>query len=400
MLTETETQVKVSVMSKVEPPAPAIRLDRRAFLTMISPALLRGAAEARVLKHVLIYREKGRFGGWPANHGIWSWGNEILVGFSAGYFKQRRWMYHQADPDKPEVPAFARSLDGGESWTVQERPEQLLPRWGGKPGAPLAQAVDFAHPDLAMTLRFNDVDKGPTIYWYSLDRGHNWSGPFEFPSLGLKGIPGRTDYLVFGKQDALIFLTAAKSNGEEGRPFCARTRDGGLHWEFVSYIGEEPAGFAIMPSSLALPGGTLITTVRRRETGPGPGQGQERSQRDWIDAYTSTDEGKTWTPLVAPVEDTGRGGSPPALVRLADGRLCVAYGYRSEPYSIRARLSSDGGRSWGPEIFLRRGGKAPDLGYPRSAVRPDGKIVTVYYFNDDVHNERFIEAVVWVPGAA
>jgi hypothetical protein len=32
-------------------------------------------------------------------------------------------------------------------------------------------------------------------------------------------------------------------------------------------------------------------------------------------------------------------------------------------------------------------------------VRPDGKIVTVYYFNDDVHNERFIEAVIWDPGS-
>jgi hypothetical protein len=39
--------------------------------------------------------ETGRFGGWPANHGIWSWGDEILVGFSAGYH------------------LFARSMDGG-----------------------------------------------------------------------------------------------------------------------------------------------------------------------------------------------------------------------------------------------------------------------------------------------
>ena len=37
--------------------------------------------------NVLVYKEPGRFGGWPANHGIWSWGNEIVVGFSAAYFK-------------------------------------------------------------------------------------------------------------------------------------------------------------------------------------------------------------------------------------------------------------------------------------------------------------------------
>ena len=29
--------------------------------------------------------------------------------------------------------------------------------------------------------------------------------------------------------------------------------------------------------------------------------------------------------------------------------------------------------------------------------RPDGKVVTVYYFNDGPHNERFIEASIWDP---
>jgi hypothetical protein len=67
---------------------------------------------------------------------------------------------------------------------------------------------------------------------------------------------------------------------------------------------------------------------------------------------------------------------------------------------MRSQFSRDGGKSWGGLATLRQGGRAPDLGYPRSVVRPDGKIVTVYYFNDDVHNERFIEAVIWDPGTA
>jgi hypothetical protein len=127
---------------------------------------------------------------------------------------------------------------------------------------------------------------------------------------------------------------------------------------------------------------------------PRPTPGERRVQRDWIDTYESRDQGATWTRLAAAADDTGRGGSPAALLHLADGRLCVTYGYRSEPYSMRTRFSGDGGKSWGGEVTLRKGGKAPDLGYPRSVVRPDGKILTVYYFNDDVHNERFIEAVI------
>jgi hypothetical protein len=380
----------MAAMNDSTRPDAAPQLGRRAFVLGMLPAAL-AAAQPRSPQHVLVYRQPGRFGGWPANHGIWSWGNEILVGFSAGYFKHREWMYHQNDPAKPEVPAFARSLDGGSTWTVREAPEQMLPRWGGKTGGPLDEPMEFTHPGFAWTMRFNDSNVGPTVYWYSLDKGSTWLGPFEFPALGLRGIPGRTNFLVFGRHDAMAFLTASKTNGREGRPFCARTRDGGMTWEFVSYLCPEPAGFAIMPAAVALRDGTLVATVRCREPGP--------AQRDWIDTYSSSDQGKTWTKLAPAAPDTGRGGNPASMLALPDGRIVVVYGYRNEPYSMRARLSSDGGRSWGDEIFLRRDGKAPDLGYPRSILRPDGAIVSLYYFNDDVHNERFIEAAIWRPGA-
>jgi len=55
----------------------------------IACALLLTAFSATAADHVIVYRETGRYGGWPANHGMWSWGDEILVGFSQTYYKQR-----------------------------------------------------------------------------------------------------------------------------------------------------------------------------------------------------------------------------------------------------------------------------------------------------------------------
>src|SRR5262245_36426371 len=71
------------------------------------------------LEHIKVYFEPCRFGGWPANHGIWSWGDEILVGFSAGYFKDNGPGRHAIDHDKPEEHLLARSKDGGKTWTIE-----------------------------------------------------------------------------------------------------------------------------------------------------------------------------------------------------------------------------------------------------------------------------------------
>ncbi|MEM7313779.1 MAG: sialidase family protein, partial [Planctomycetota bacterium] len=76
--------------------------------------------KARYVRHVDVYREPGRFGGWPATHGIWSWGNEILVGLSAGYYKNNGPVRHAIDHDKAEHYLLARSLDGGETWKIED----------------------------------------------------------------------------------------------------------------------------------------------------------------------------------------------------------------------------------------------------------------------------------------
>jgi hypothetical protein len=172
---------------------------------------------------------------------------------------------------------------------------------------------------------------------------------------------------------------------------CARTTDGGKTWQFVSWIGPEPKGYAIMPSTIRLGearDGELLTAIRCRD-----------GTKSWIETYCSSDGGGSWSFDGTPVPDTGE-GNPPSMIRLRDGRVCLTFGYRAKPFGIRARLSADRGRTWEPEITLRDDGGGRDVGYPRTVQRRDGKLVTVYYFHDEPKGNRYIAATIWDPGRA
>jgi hypothetical protein len=352
----------------------------------------------KVLRHVVVYAEPGRFAGWPANHGIWSWGDEILVGFSRGSYKDLG-PFHHIDREKPEEFLLARSKDGGITWSVEQpQPPGALAGTKGMrhgtvpPGVEeerpidLSGPIDFAHPDFALTCRMENSNNGVSRFWFSYDRGHTWQGPYRLPLFGQKGVMARTDYLVNSPGDCTLFLTASKSNGREGRPFCARTSDGGRTWRFLSFIGPEPIGYAIMPSTERISSTDLVTTIRRQDP-----------PRSWIDAYVSHDDGLSWSLRSTPEPDTGE-GNPPSLVRLRDGRLCLTYGLRARPFGIRARLSADQGRTWSAPIVLRDDGGSRDLGYVQSVLRPDGTLVAVYYCNDRSGPDRYLAATIWDAG--
>lgn len=364
-----------------------------------------GAPEQIVLKdvqHVKVYGEKGRFGGWPANHGIWIWDNEVLVGYSRAWYKDMGDRHH-VDRGKPEEHWLARSIDGGENWE-QEHPAahgDLIPEGESlhgietpglaiKPATDCPGGINFLHPDFAMTMRMNSTGTGQSRFYYSYDKGKNWEGPFRFPNFESSGNAARTDYIVEDEDSCTFFSTAAKSDGKEGRVFCFRTDDGGKTFQFLSFLGPEmPSGsFGIMPSSVRLSDNELICATRIHD-----------GERRYIGLFRSVDNGLTWTAEADPVDNVGK-GNPPAMIQLKDGRICLTYGYRAKPYSMCAKLSNDGGKTWGPELVLRNDGNTTDMGYPRTVQRPDGKVVTVYYFADGKEGpERFIGATIWTPPA-
>ncbi len=327
-------------------------------------------------RHLKVFYEDGRFAGWPANNGIWQWGNEILVGFSLGYLAppEERGL-HQIDSVRSRSSMLARSLDGGETWSFSE---------AGYPDGDLQPfPTDIGFDALGFALN----TRGDRAF-ISLDKGRTWRGPFRLPFADLH-LRARTDYQVLGQQDLMLFLTAQKTNNREGRPFCARTRTGGKYWNQFAWIGPEPtSGYSIMPSSIRLSNGDFLVALRRRDNNP--------VQHNFIELYRSRDGGLSWQWLANPVKENGKySGNPPSMVRLTDERLCITYANRDEPHSIRAVFSSDEGTTWGPQYILRRGAGEPDIGYTRTVQRPDGKLITIYYWLDGLRSERYIAATIW-----
>ncbi len=363
-------------------------ISRRSM--MLGPLALAGSSlGAPAMRHVSVYAKPGRFGGWPANFGIWNWGDEIACGFGAAYYLKGNPERHLRDRSRPIVPAVARSMDGGESWSVSEPASLLPPDQHGPAATSLLEPMDFRAPGFALTLRSQDGHDRPSLFWFSYDRARTWRGPFHLPTFGRKGVSARTDYLVLGQHEALAFLTAAKTDGSEGHAFCAHTRDGGVSWNLRSWIGDEPEGFSIMPSTVQLPGGRILAAVRVKQD----------ATTDWIDLYASDDLGFTWQEFARPVPFSGgKSGNPPSLKRLPDGRLSITWGYRGEPYGIRATVSDDDGKTWSPHIVLRNDGGAWDLGYTRDAIRSDGRLLTIYYWSPSLLAEREVVATIWDPG--
>jgi hypothetical protein len=342
--------------------------------------------------HSIVYYEEGGFGAWPANNGIWNWGNEILVSFSKGSYKNKPYQ-HSYDATKPNRRVFARSLDGGMNWNLEEETDVYPGK--ARPHMEFQETINFSDPGFTFT---SNGDK----FSYSFDKGRTWASPHIYPDFhkDFNGHSARTDYLVIDDSTCRIFIASqyvGKKGWAQDMAYMLETRNGGKTIDFVSWIAETDTVRSVMPATVMINTDHMVTALRRRYNAP---KGVNHSLRDnWIDVYETRDGGRSWQ-FLSKVAETDRGrrnGNPPALVRLSDGTLVVAYGYRGVPYSIRARTSKNNGKTWSKEIIIRDDAVKWDMGYVRMIVRPDNKVVMVYYYATEERKEQHIEATLWDP---
>lgn len=354
-----------------------------------------------MMKHVVVSVKDKRYHGWPANNGIWAWGDEILVGFTQGDYVQQKG--HSIDGDQENH--LAKSVDGGQTWRAY-RPESYFqdghPKYQGGDKTPLTTPLNFLDPQLVVKVfsqGYHGTEDPVGGFFVSRDRGETWEGPYAFTGLyegdGLKGkiLSARTAYLPQDEQTCLFFISAKPPVEKEmgNRVGCMQTRDGGLTFEFLSWVTpDDSKAVAIMPQAVALSDDEYVLAYRKIY--------KNRDGDDAIEIYRSEDRCRSWT-YASTVTITKPHSNPPALVKMADGRLCCAYGDRND-LKIKARLSEDDGQTWGAEVVIRDDyyqchDNDHDLGYVSMVQRPDGKLVSIYYWATEEHPEQYIAATIW-----
>ncbi len=359
---------------------------------LLSGVLHPASLSALEMEHGIAYYEPGRHAAWPANGNCWNWGDEILILHTEATFYDYKHQ-HNYDRGKPGYARLSRSKDGGKTWESErtrafsrERPTSLNHK------------MDFSHPDFG----FRSRDE---LFWYTLDRGMSWEGPFLYPDFGLdNALTSRTDYILYDEDTMICFLSVKEEDvsapGElQDRAFTAWTNDGGLTWSRQGWMTGYPYQVrSVMSSTVVLQGHELLSVVRRRIDAHEE-EDFGRMDLNFIEAEYSDTNGRSWEKrsMVAFTDLTHHNGNPPALAKLPDGRVAVMYGFRGYPFGIRAKVSEDGGKTWGHEIILRDDARNYDLGYPEAVTLPDGRIFVCYYIGTEDRPEQHIAYTIWKP---
>lgn len=232
-------------------------------------------------------------------------------------------------------------------------------------------------------------------YWcaVSKDGGKTWSDRMPTPVHAPHGPAvlrdGRLLYLGRTLIDGKPFLAAAES------------KDEGQSWQIVwkqSLHDDELLGLR-EPHAVQCPDGKIVALFR-----VSPKNWKRRGGEHTLHCYISdkiwqiesNDDGRTWTrPKITPMW-----GYPPHLTVLQDGRLLCTYGYRHTfyPFSQKACVSHDGGKTWDieHEITLRGDTWDAHFGFPSSVALDDGQILSLYSKNEASGQPASIERTTWL----
>jgi hypothetical protein len=210
------------------------------------------------------------------------------------------------------------------------------------------------------------------------DGGRTWSEHNYLPPLPDAGdlIPGKwprhggavRGRAVESEGEILLPVYASRNVASRSAAYVYVSTDGGNSWKYRTCVARDEANKVHMhePAFHRCPSGKIVCFIRTANL------------EDHLVTAESPDNGRTWSAWKQQ-EVIGHPYNPLAL---PGGGVLLVYGYRHQPFGIRARVLDDECADFGgSEIVIRDDGTGTDLGYPWATLLPDGRVLVTYYIS-------------------
>lgn len=311
--------------------------------------------------------------------------NRIVLSFGMAEIDKLQNLQTHHHYHSVSVHHWSISDDGGHNWVTTDRPPSVGRIIDASYGEPLQDGgmvtMTFMRPHV---LCYALIQKGQ-VGWMPYSNG--------LPSVQAVPLTDVGPYPTFKfhtmdrtSDGALLAAGSAYSQsygrpGTRGTSVFLRSEDEGRSWRYFSQVPNPHPFWWGEPGILAGSNGKVLALLRvdrpRAFTKP-EARYDPNARWDYLYQTESHDNGLTWSrPVKTPVW-----GHPAYLKRLQSGALLLVYGHRRPPFSVRAILSRDEGRSWDLKTMKELRVWEPgnfDLGYPQATQLEDGTILCAYY---------------------
>ena len=348
--------------------------------------------DVKKVKDFIIYEDSVFYSSFPSV--IKNEDGEIIVAFRRAPDRkvfQENGSGH-IDPNSHLV--YVRSRDNGLSWSKQ--PDLLYAHpFGGSQDPCLLKLNDgtilctsygwaYVRDQGLANLKQPVFSHGKSVFLggyvlRSTDQGNTWNGPFyppsippevKFSALGNPLPAYNRGALWEGKDGRIFWVVAAGADIKNARRmsnYLLISEDKGLTWEYSCPVAVDDKIEFNETSIYETPKGDLVAFLRTA------------GFEDQACIARSTDSGKSFEPW----KKMGFQGHPLQALRLPDNRVFLVYGYRHQPYGIRARILNAECTDYetAEEIVIRTDGGSGDIGYPWAVMIDDNQVLVTYYFN-------------------
>lgn len=354
----------------------------------------------RKVKDVMIYEDSLFYNAFPSI--VKKADGELLLAFRRAPNRQAYGESGNRHVDHNSYMVSVRSTDG-EHWTTTPELIYAHPFGGSQdPCMLLLRDGTILNTSYGWTV-INPGDNAPTGRPYfqsggytflggyvvrSNDGGKSWQGPYYPPA-----VPDEIHQDPFGQPigaynrgalyeteaGRILWIVAAHDRKGKTSNYLLTSDDKGLTWEYSGVVAKDENISFNEASVIETPAGDIVGFLRTARF------------EDQAVIARSTDGGKTFE-----WQSMGFQGHPLNALQLPNGKVLVTYGYRHEPFGIRARILNAECTDWDTarEFVLREDGGGTDIGYTWPVQLDDNRVLVVYYFNTERDGLRHIAGTI------